>query len=38
MVNVLAPSHRTGDTHMVGYNLNTKEVYFQVSYNKLKAF
>ena len=23
---------------MIGYNLNTKELYFQVSYNKKKTF
>ena len=34
MVNTLSPSHKTGNTHMVSYNYNTRQLYFQVSYNK----
>ena len=35
MVNKLAASHKSGDTHMVAFDYTTKELYFQVSYNKL---
>lgn len=38
MVNILAASHETGDTQMAAYNFNTKEMYYQISYNKKKAF
>lgn len=38
MVNVLAASHKTGDTHMVAFDFHTKELYFQVSYNNKLAF
>jgi hypothetical protein len=38
MVNVLAASHKTGDTHMVAFDYQTKELYFQVSYETKLAF
>lgn len=38
MVNVLAASHKTGDTHMVAFDYSTKELFFQVSYNKKLPF
>ncbi len=38
MVNTLAASHKTGDTHMVAFDYVTKELYFQVSYNNKLAF
>lgn len=38
MVNTLAPLHFTGDTQMAAYNFRTKELLFQVSYNKKLAF
>jgi len=34
MTNILSAQHQTGDTHMVAYNFNKKELLFQVSYNK----
>ena len=38
MVNVLAASHKTGDTHMVAFDYKTKELFFQVSYINKLAF
>ena len=38
MVNTLAASHGTGDTQMAAFNFRTKELLFQVSYNKKLAF
>jgi hypothetical protein len=38
MVNILAASHKTGDTQMAAYNFNTKTLMFQVSTEKLSTF
>lgn len=38
MANVMSASHRTGDTHNVAFDYNTKELYFQVSYIDKLAF